>query len=994
MRYTCFLMCLLGYSLHARADIGQKVDFRIEVLLDDRSHMLRGYETISYRNQSADTLRFLYIHLWPNAYRGDRTAFAQEQIRLRKKDFYFASESERGFIDSLQFRTGQYILDWSYTDESEDIARVELANPLPPGDSLLIHTPFRVKLPALFSRMGHREGAYYITQWYPKPAVYDHEGWHPLHYLDQGEFYSEFGSYDVSLTLPASYIVMATGNVCDSVEQARMDSLAALPEEALSFVPPSDSVLRTIHFHEDRVHDFAWFADRRWILRKQIYAGTAAADSVAVYTAFLPEHRKEWTEAADMAIFALQQYGTRVGPYPYRSLKVVEGNLEAGGGMEYPTVALIDQAAQSSLFPVIAHEVGHNWFYGILGSDERTHPWMDEGLNSYYERLCRREWCGHKGLSLRDGHEDLFLFYRQLRAEDQAAELPADQYDPLNYAADIYTKVPLHLSDLAACVGESALDSVMQRYYRDFRFGHPRPDDFLRVLHQGLGARYPVRGWWTSVLKSSEPLRLRLSSATQKGDSLLVCLYNRSAADAPAVLQVAAADSSFVFPVWLKPGVASLVSLPLPAGFSWSSVQLQSAADIHLWDNYLNRSKPLWLRKGISLYPAFGIQRAARYRIFATTFPGYNVYDGPALGILLHNLSVPGNRLQFAGGIQIGAYSKHLNGVAAIAYSWYFRSTPFRELRLQADLKHFSADKSSLNLSRPLFSSYMKWAPSVEVRFRHKNTAVQSNLLLKQYTIAEHSFVYRQSAVDSLYRPELSRHLQYYLLARYHWYNEKVFHPGGFMAQAELGRSFLKIGLEGSKRIDYDVPAKSLYLRAFAGKIFSLQSLAVDPRYWLNSTFTGANDYLYDALYLGRNEREGLAARQVSLQEGGAKLPTALYANPPGRSDDWLLGLNVRSDVPFLPLPLRAYLDVQVVPPAVRRYAGSAAVLYQSGIELHLFRDLLKVYLPLVLSKDYSAYLRSVYGKDRLLKSITFSVQLQRVNWMRGHEYLFRQLVP
>jgi len=190
----------------------QEVNYEIQVALDDIRHELNGFESVEYINNSPDTLRFLYFHLWPNAYSNNNTALAKEIFARDGKGKLFNDPELKGFIDSLAFKVDGLDVRWDLLSETPDICKIILNEPLKPGDTILITTPFHVKIPkGVTSRLGHIGESYQITQWYPKPAVYDRRGWHQMPYLDQGEFYSEFGRFDVSITLPANYVVGATG---------------------------------------------------------------------------------------------------------------------------------------------------------------------------------------------------------------------------------------------------------------------------------------------------------------------------------------------------------------------------------------------------------------------------------------------------------------------------------------------------------------------------------------------------------------------------------------------------------------------------------------------------------------------------------------------------------------------------------------------------------------------------------------------------------------
>ena len=252
-------------------------------------------------------------------------------------------------------------------------------------------TPFRVKVPdGRFSRLGHTGQSYHITQWYPKPAVYDQDGWHAMPYLTQGEFFADFGRYEVSITLPANYIVGATGVLQEKEERQWMDSLATRPAperrspKGAAPFPPSATAWKTIRFAQDSVHDFAWFADKRFVVRKGSVVLPESGRTVTTWALYTPRNAALWENAVTYINEALLHYGQAVGDYPYAACTAVDGTISAGGGMEYPMITIIgNMSSAESLDNVIAHEVGHNWFQGVLASNEREHPWLDEGLNSY-----------------------------------------------------------------------------------------------------------------------------------------------------------------------------------------------------------------------------------------------------------------------------------------------------------------------------------------------------------------------------------------------------------------------------------------------------------------------------------------------------------------------------------------------------------------------------------------------------------------------------------
>ena len=179
----------------------QEVNYTINVKLDDVKHEFAGDEKIEYINNSPTTLTYIYMHLWPNAYKDNNTALAKQLLSSGTTELYYAKDDEKGYIDQLDFKVNDIAVKWDYLKDSIDICKIILNEPLKSGDKIIISTPFHVKIPSgEISRMGHIGQSYQITQWYPKPAVFDRTGWNQMPYLNQGEFYSEYGTFDVKIT--------------------------------------------------------------------------------------------------------------------------------------------------------------------------------------------------------------------------------------------------------------------------------------------------------------------------------------------------------------------------------------------------------------------------------------------------------------------------------------------------------------------------------------------------------------------------------------------------------------------------------------------------------------------------------------------------------------------------------------------------------------------------------------------------------------------------
>lgn len=1025
MKHFLFLLSFITCSIaiHAQSYWQQKVDTKIDVTLDDKKHMLRGYEEFSYTNNSPDTLHYLYIHLWPNGYKNDHTPFAEQQYRNHKTAFYYSSAEDKGYIDSLQFTIDGNDVDFFSGENTPDIARIDLQHPLTPGATIKIATPFKVKIPKVFSRMGHNGQAYFISQWFPKPAVYDRKGWHPIPYLDQGEFYSEIGSYDVSITLPRNYIVMATGNLQDASENNWLDSLSKAPiwkdtakktiiqtnaygqkkKVIIDKSYESATTLKTLHYHEDNIHDFAWFADKRWVVRKDTVASPVTGNIVTTYSAFLPKYEKQWSKANEHLKNAVRYYGKWVGPYPYKTIKAVQGDLKAGGGMEYPTVTIIDINAGDQT--TIIHEAGHNWFYGMLATNERDHAWMDEGINTFYETKTgvalkeKDSLKNNKNLHSKGANIDIdmntVIYQFQASGEDQTIEQTSNNFHEINYGIDVYYKTSTMLKWLENYMGEDDFEAGMHDYYNTWHYKHPYPEDFIACMQRHTPKN--IDWFWKEGLQEKSIIDFSIKKVTTKNDGLSVTVKNKTNMTLPVAIKAYHNDSLLATGTALPFEGTTDIELPATAT-NWTKIRIDPDVPDGRTPNNEYRRSGLFKRGGIKPKLFFGTNITNKQKLFLMPSIGYNFYDGFMAGILIHNLTWPETKFKYIITPIYGFSSKNWNGAASLSYTWHPGS--FKEISLQADFKSFDDNKlkqgfngdSSVFIPNKMYARYLKIAPSLNIVFKPVTelSTVTRKLTLKFYAINEDGYNFSKQGTDTFYTPSIVTKENYYGLIHYSHHNNRTFNPFSYDFEGQVGKDFVKLNLTGNIKINYHAKGKSLYVRAFAGKYFNLNNDVNADRYYLNSTSTGLSDYLYDDTYIGRNESEGFSARQISINEGGMKIPTFRYlsAYGIGRSDNWMASLNLKTDLPLKKLPIRLFFDVTTFANAGELNPSGNKVLYDGGVEIYLY-DMINVYIPLVRSQDYNDYRNSITGKKSLLDGITFSVQLDKINWLKAPSEIF-----
>jgi hypothetical protein len=991
-QFLTAILILCTITTIAQPTWQQLVNSKIDVTLDDKHYMLRAVEELSYTNNSPDTLSYIYMHLWPNAYRNDHTPFARQQDENGRTAFYYSKKRDKGYIDSLQFTIDGYAVDHYSSENAPDVARINLRDPLLPGHTIKITTPFKVKIPQVFSRMGHTDQAFYISQWFPKPAVYDSKGWHPLSYLDQGEFYSEYGSYDVRITLPANYVVMATGNCTDEKENQWLDELAQKPlpttiakksKRHNDAFPESAAEMKTIHFHEDNVHDFAWFADKRFLVRKDTVVSPGNNEIVTAWAAFMPSYWPQWQRATEYLKETVRHYGKWVGPYQYKTIKAVLGDLRAGGGMEYPTVTIIDKSASKQLRLVTVHEAGHNWFYGMLGSNERDHAWMDEGINTFYEQKTNDDIVPDSLKKKKTGLDETMVYYQRAAThEDQAIEQTSANFEKLNYGLDIYFKTAMSLRWLEKYMGEPAFEAGMHDYYDKWHFHHPYPEDFRACMQHHSSKS--LDWFFDTILTNDKKIDFTITKARINGDHTDVTIRNKTHVPSPVLID-AITNDTIGNTAWSQP-FAGTATISL-AGTDWHKLKIDDVIPDGKSANDVYRRHAIFHHFGLQVRPLAGLNLAEKDKLFIAPAVGYNQYDGTMVGLLFHDLTLPENRFRFALAPMYSFPTSSFVGCGSVGYVWY-PGNIFKEIMLQADGKTFHYnDISQPAYNQHIYAGYSKVAPSLSFTFKEHDarSPVTRTLTLKGYYIDEEYFdsTFATGAVNPpalLYTRQKHNN---YGAVYYSHNNNRTYNPFGYGVSYQQGADFAKLQVAGAIRIDYNTRNKALFVRGYFGKFFAITNTAdVISRYQLNANYNGMNDYLYDGTYLARSAQSKLASQQISIQEGGFKVPTL---NNAGRSDNWMATINLKSNIPFTRY-VCLFLDAGLIPnvnPSFTHNSGTTT-LYDAGIEIDIINNFCSFYFPIIMSNDFQNYLTDAYGKKNVFgRSISFTLQFQNINWLR-----------
>jgi hypothetical protein len=473
-----------------------RADYAIEAVLDTAKNEVRGTGRLTYQNNSPDELRFLWLQL-------DQNMFEQNSINARTAPppLIFGGTpfdmANHGFVGGLSLTrleaNGKPLPHYIW----DTMMRVDLPEPLPPGGAVTLDLAWSFPVPRYGAgRMGRDGSLYEIAQWYPRMAVYDDvHGWNTLPYIGAGEFYLEYGDFDVRLTVPSGFIVAATGTLenpddvltagqRDRLARARADTqpvqiITAGEAGNAALTRPAAGGMLTWHFRASSVRDVAWAAapNLRW--------DAVSWQGILVQTYYRPTALLWAAEGIVMAKHAIRYNSELWAKYPYPQASTVEGPID---GMEYPMLTFVPaEKSREGLYWVLMHEFGHEWFPMMVGSDERRYPWMDEGFNTFIDLYNAADY--FTGTAYGDSVADMPLHAWAANA------VPGDEQPLITAPVEVrdlywtaYQKPALMMRLLREEVlGRDAFDPAFRQYVRRWTFKHPQPADFFRTIENVSG---------------------------------------------------------------------------------------------------------------------------------------------------------------------------------------------------------------------------------------------------------------------------------------------------------------------------------------------------------------------------------------------------------------------------------------------------------------------------------------------------------------------------
>ena len=528
----------------------QWTDYRLEAELNPISKRLTGQGTLTYHNRSPVALAEVYVQLLhnlfaPGARHNTDVPWSVEGVELGR----VAAQGQ-------QLKPGEG--DGAGYQVDGTIMQIRLPRPIPAGGSATMELGWKLRIPPDGAPRGGQDGeTYYINYWYPQMAVYDDlSGWQIDQYLGNAEFYMGYGNYDVALTLPEGWLVTSTGALTNAAQvlsvqtRARLDSasratgivrvVGEADRKAGTSTAQGTSGKLTWRFRADSVRDVSWATSAKYLWDATNAAvgdanGDGRADTAAIHAFYRPELRaSHWDQSARYSRHSVEFFSRYLLPYPYPHMTAVDGPTSCGG-MEYPMMTCIGgQWDTLGLYEVTTHEIGHMWFPMLVGSDEKRHAWMDEGLTQFDQSQAMDDF--FKGFDDEERNRRNYLSFAESGGEVELMH-HGDRYPTYGaYGVASYYKPASVLVALRGVLGEETFHKAFREYARRWLYKHPSPADLFNTFEDVSGQ--DLSWFWRSWLYETWKLDQAIDTVRTAGDSLEVVVENRGRAIMPVRLAV------------------------------------------------------------------------------------------------------------------------------------------------------------------------------------------------------------------------------------------------------------------------------------------------------------------------------------------------------------------------------------------------------------------------------------------------------------------------
>ena len=528
MKKSILAICGFALALSAQAQDNhrqQQADYQMNVTMNVKNFQYKGVQKVTYINNSPDTLTTVFFHLYFNAFQPNSEMDANLQtlpdpdgrmatnVGTPQRPIYESRIAKLNPDEIGYLRVKKLTQDGVPATISHEstILKVTLPTPILPHSRTVLGLDFEGQVPVMIRRAGRNSPdgvALSMAQWYPKMVAYDHKGWHTTEYLGR-EFYGVWGNFDVKITLDKTYLVGASGVLQNPNE------IGFGYEDKGVKVPTTKAATKTWHFIAERVHDFTWAADPQYVHDKH-----QLADGKTIHFIY-KKYKDTWKQIQEPMLKVFDYYNQLIGKYPWPQYSFIQGG---DGGMEYAMCTLmVGNEKYERLVGTAAHELAHAWFQHLLATDEAAYPWMDEGFTSYIEYLAEDQILKTKKTA--NPFDSAYKGYFGLvKSGFQEPTITHSDRFATNYAYSVtaYYKGLLFLTQLDYLMGNEALQKTLKRYYNEYAFKNPTPNDFIRIAEKVSGMQ--LQWFLNEFMETDHTADYAISNVEGKGNKTEVTL--------------------------------------------------------------------------------------------------------------------------------------------------------------------------------------------------------------------------------------------------------------------------------------------------------------------------------------------------------------------------------------------------------------------------------------------------------------------------------------
>ncbi len=981
----------------------QRVDHHLVVELDDVRHVITGTDSLLYHNHSSDTLRHLYFHLWPNALQPG-TELEAWFTNHGDGRLYYADRGEQGAVTGLFFRAGGHRLQWELHEGRGDICRVDLREPLLPGQTLNLHTMFRLQIPRLVAGdLSHSDHAYFLANWFPRPAVYTSQQWTlvPNHY--QGRLPGEFGDFTVQITLPRNYIVASSGALIDDLDEERFlqgitDRTGRINRwgnrESARF-PASASRNKTITLHQRNTSDFVLCLDKRFhLITDTVVVSSGVNEQVININLFFTVFEAQyWSEAMPSVKRAVRLLSEQVGPYPFETLSLVQTSWLTDS-RAFPGVIRIGSVmAPLMMESAVAHGIADHWFNVQMVTNHYREPWLSRGLPGFFTMKFLNE-AYPDTVSMQDilfdpsmrmqvaGLDDVpanrFFYYRLAFAQDHlegSVLSPVNSLSPDGYTALATLRSAFALNTVASWMGEEAFMQMLERYYAAFHGGHASGRDLKGMIRQEAGEE--VYRWFVEeLLRSSSTPDYKLTRVRRSPEGYRLTVRNVSGVKSP--YPITATTQHGETTRW-HPGHAGKSTIEvrdtthairrfvIDSRFSTPEVNRQ---------NNTIRTRGLFRTvEPLSLVPLVAIPNPSKTQITPAPVIGWNTNNGLMAGVALYSNPLIPPPTEFLVMPMYGFGNDQPAGTIRITHRHRLNSPALKNVVLGAEAKQYGYKSRNLPLS---FRRLMMWG---DLEFQGRSPHATSMVKARTAWVEKDNEVF--ITADSMYSKGGG---EQYLLSElsFRYRVHRLLNPFTLQASVQHAGDMLRLHTENRFVISYPSPGKALSVRLFAGVMLMKPETITHNHLRFTTAGIGMNtpsgfsqhDPWFDHIYPGRNHHKGLFRYHMYVVDGGFRRGTTV-----GNNSHYMVTVNLASSVPG-PLPLKLYLDAGIFADETKGESIEPLFLFSTGVMVSLIPNVLEINFPFPFAESDAIGEREALNFPDLKyhQKIRFVLHLERFN--------------